>query len=214
MSKTVQYIGTITSIKETIGLEFDDAIYKLMELNYIDDSDEVDHDDGVLYSDKLIYLKKQFFIVDKKEIDPYNTSLKAVKTENGYEFDVRFYNGSASFGEALKKALDDIQEDKVTTPITPSEVKSLKLTGIPDQVINVVNELIVANWSNHTNRAVVKQDDILTRLTTGETTRQDIVSAGWLDFEDLYRKQGWIVSYDKPGYNESYSAFFEFIYKN
>ena len=31
-----------------------------------------------------------------------------------------------------------------------------------------------------------------------------------MDFEDLYRKSGWSVSYDKPAYNENYDAFLIF----
>ncbi len=32
----------------------------------------------------------------------------------------------------------------------------------------------------------------------------------WLNVEELYRAQGWTVTYDKPGYNESYPATFTF----
>jgi hypothetical protein len=32
----------------------------------------------------------------------------------------------------------------------------------------------------------------------------------WFDIEDIYRKAGWAVEFDKPGYNESYESFFVF----
>lgn len=31
-----------------------------------------------------------------------------------------------------------------------------------------------------------------------------------LDIEEVYRKAGWVVSYDKPAYNENYDAIFTF----
>ena len=37
-----------------------------------------------------------------------------------------------------------------------------------------------------------------------------IFSNHWLDVEDIYRKQGWKVVYDSPGYDESYDAYYEF----
>ena len=32
----------------------------------------------------------------------------------------------------------------------------------------------------------------------------------WLDVEEVYRKAGWKVEYDKPGYCEDYEAYFVF----
>ena len=43
-----------------------------------------------------------------------------------------------------------------------------------------------------------------------QVTRSMIFEKHWLDFEDIYRKAGWFVNFDKPAYNETYDAFFEF----
>lgn len=32
----------------------------------------------------------------------------------------------------------------------------------------------------------------------------------WVNIEDVYRKQGWNVEFDKPGYNEDYDATYTF----
>lgn len=32
----------------------------------------------------------------------------------------------------------------------------------------------------------------------------------WLNFEEAFRKNGWDVAYDGPGFNESYDAYFQF----
>jgi len=44
-------------------------------------------------------------------------------------------------------------------------------------------------------------------------TRQGMYDKGWMDVEDAYRKAGWDVDFDKPGYNETYEANFTFSKK-
>ena len=38
----------------------------------------------------------------------------------------------------------------------------------------------------------------------------DIFTNNWLDIEPLYEDIGWKVTYDKPGFNETYEATFTF----
>ena len=57
------------------------------------------------------------------------------------------------------------------------------------------------------------QDDVAKLIVQKGLKRQDIFDNHWLDVEDLYRKNGWKVDYDKPGYNESYNAYFVFSAK-
>lgn len=44
--------------------------------------------------------------------------------------------------------------------------------------------------------------------------RETIFRRGYLNVEEAYREQGWSVVYDKPGYNETYDASFEFKVKD
>lgn len=95
-------------------------------------------------------------------------------------------------------------------PITPDEVVEHKLREIPDQVVECWNRMI-ASKSNGSNTITIMQDDIVSALVAATgVKRQAVFDLGWLDIEDLYRNAGWKVSYDKPGYNESYEAYFEF----
>jgi len=97
----------------------------------------------------------------------------------------------------------------MTNPITPQEVVKAKKDASPDEVIQVVNRLIGKNWNGHS--ATIKQDDIVADLASRlDVPRQKVFDELWLEFEDLYRKAGWKVTYDKPGYNETYPATFEF----
>ena len=44
-------------------------------------------------------------------------------------------------------------------------------------------------------------------------TRQDIFDKHWLAFEEAYRKAGWKATYDSPGWDENYDAFYKFEIK-
>lgn len=97
-------------------------------------------------------------------------------------------------------------------PIRPEEVKSRKAPRIPEEVFDVFNELIVKNWNGHAAR--VLQTDagsmIAGRLNI---SFNQVCDQHFLDVEDSYREAGWIVDYDKPGYNETYEAIFTFRLK-
>ncbi len=93
--------------------------------------------------------------------------------------------------------------------ITPKEVKEKRLESIPDQVIEAFNELIVKNWTGYSS--IVSQKDAIALICSKMDVSRDVVyNQHWLDVEPLFEKAGWKVKYDKPAYNESYEATFEF----
>lgn len=102
-------------------------------------------------------------------------------------------------------------------PIKPKDVAKLRKHIIPEEVFEAFNEMIAASWDGRS--AVVFQNEVaalacekLVRRNP-DFTESDLYARGWLDIEDLYRKAGWSVSYDKPGYNEDYEASFRFTKK-
>lgn len=100
-------------------------------------------------------------------------------------------------------------------PITPAEVLNRKLEDIPDFVIESFNELITKNLVPGNKSATIKQDDVVDLILTKkpELTRHDVFDGHMLDVEDLFRKNGWNVRYDKPAYYETYKAYFVFSIK-
>lgn len=94
-------------------------------------------------------------------------------------------------------------------PIKPKEAALKKVSDIPDGVIKAFNTLIVKNLSNGYSQ-VTQKDAVNEIVKNMGCDREDIFNKNWLDIESHYRKAGWKVKYDKPGYNESYEAFFEF----
>ncbi len=93
-------------------------------------------------------------------------------------------------------------------PIKPEEVESEKLKILPDEVFAAFNEIIVKNYHNRSSN--FKQKEVVKIMTEKGLKSKEIFENGWLDVEELYRKQGWIVEYDRPAYNEDYEANFTF----
>ena len=84
---------------------------------------------------------------------------------------------------------------------------------MPPEVFEAVNELLSRTERNYAGERKILQKDIVKithdkfKDSTGESVKFDYK---WLDIEEHYRHQGWIVTYDKPAYSESYDAFFIF----
>ena len=101
----------------------------------------------------------------------------------------------------------------MTKPFSPQDVEKNKITAFPEEVIDEFNKMITKNYSGGSSTVVMKEiaNAIASRMDidVGEVYRNH-----WLDVEDVYRKAGWKVEYDKPVYNETYHAFFKFTKKN
>jgi len=98
--------------------------------------------------------------------------------------------------------------DKKVAPIKPSEVMVLKEQSFPPEVLEAFNELIAKEFSD--GQALVMQEDVVKLIVKKGIGRAKIFRNNWLDVEDVYRKAGWKVYFDSPGYNEDYEAGFKF----
>ena len=98
-------------------------------------------------------------------------------------------------------------------PFTPDEARNNKKHIIPDEVIQVVNELLVRELNG--SYASLYEDEIVAEVLKRmpHLTRESVFKNKYLDFEPLFREQGWDVKYDSPGYDESFRAYFTFTVK-
>lgn len=97
-------------------------------------------------------------------------------------------------------------------PIKPKEVQSRKNAKIPNEVFQVINEMIEGDWDG--NSATVLQDEAAKKIAKKlKITTDQVFDRHYMDIEGAYRKAGWKVEYDKPGYCEDYEAFFRFTKK-
>ena len=108
--------------------------------------------------------------------------------------------------------LRELEEEEREQPLSPEDIDTNMENIIPEYVIAVVNKLIKREYRG--NPFTIKQDEIVEEIeNTYGVDRHTLYDNNYLDFESIYRKRGWIVEYDKPGYNESYAARFEFTPK-
>lgn len=104
---------------------------------------------------------------------------------------------------------------KQVKPLSPNEVKSLRLESLDADMITAVNNLLKKKLDS-AGCAKLLQKDIVDEyfkvkgVEKTDARKKKMHEDHQLDFEDVFRKAGWSVSYDKPGYNESYEASFEF----
>ena len=98
-------------------------------------------------------------------------------------------------------------------PLSKAEALEL-LPEIPSIIIDAVNCLLKKKFPISNGKCKILQDEILELVVgcpeDGKLSKDMIFENHWLDFEPIFRKAGWKVSYDKPGYDESYKAFFIF----
>jgi hypothetical protein len=99
-------------------------------------------------------------------------------------------------------------------PVTPKELAGTAGQDIPEVVIEAVNNLLKKKFRRG-GPVTLKQEDIVKEIVrlNHELNATTIYENGWLDFEPVFERAGWRVNYDKPGYNESYPATFEFTPK-
>lgn len=94
-------------------------------------------------------------------------------------------------------------------PIGPYEVVGIKQQVIPDNVIDIFNRAIAKNFSG--GISIVIQNSIVSQIANVmDVDRSVVFQEHWLDIEELYREQGWKVTYYKPAYNETGEAYWNF----
>jgi hypothetical protein len=98
-------------------------------------------------------------------------------------------------------------------PITPKEALKRRAEAFPPKVIEIFSNLIIKNLRD--GDAYVTQDEALAAISAEmDVPEQQVIDKGWLDIEPLFEEAGWEVDYEKPGYNETGSAYFIFSPKS
>lgn len=101
-------------------------------------------------------------------------------------------------------------------PVTPEEVVNRRLKDIPEAVIEAWNGVIAKYFQGSAKSGSSRfvQDEAVDAIIEAMgCDRKVVFDNHWLDIESLYRDAGWSVTYDRPGYNESYDPTFEFRVK-
>lgn len=97
----------------------------------------------------------------------------------------------------------------MTGPIPPESVNKV---SIPPEVFEAFNSMIQDNFNGNYASFMLKDVANKAAALLGKD-RQYLYKHQLLDVEPAYREAGWRVVFDKPGYNESYEAYFKFTKK-
>jgi hypothetical protein len=96
-------------------------------------------------------------------------------------------------------------------PFTPAEAQASQSNRIPDVVITAVNQLLAEKYTNYVIRFTQPElEQKLSTLGVSKTAISLMYENHQFDFESAFRQFGWIVEYDRPGYNESYAPSYTF----
>jgi len=96
-----------------------------------------------------------------------------------------------------------------TKAISPQEIMDNLPNIIPSTIIQAVNNLLSKKFRG--SEVNLKQDEIIAEVRKlSNITREEIFENKWLDFEPIYRDNGWEVEYDKPSRGDTYQAYFTF----
>lgn len=93
-------------------------------------------------------------------------------------------------------------------PLTKSEVPDVFVQTVPTWVFDIFNRMIAQNMDG--GGAVIKARDVSQAIRDAAEAHGVTFNSKWLNVEAAYRKQGWKVEYDAPGFNETYEAIFTF----
>ena len=102
----------------------------------------------------------------------------------------------------------------MTKPIGPTDTLLYKKTKlIDDAVFEAWNNCIARHYHNGRSKFALNELKSEIRKLTHVEDVDEMMNRGWLDLEDVYREEGWSVTFDKAAYNESYDSFFLFRVK-
>lgn len=98
----------------------------------------------------------------------------------------------------------------MTKPISPKDVEIAKAAhGEMSLIIEAANELIAEKWNGYDATFTVRELGARARPKLG-MQEDEKFKDGQLDIEPIFRKAGWNVEFDRPGYCENYEARFIF----
>lgn len=96
-------------------------------------------------------------------------------------------------------------------PISPEQAAELKPTVIPPAVYEAFNHFLILRSDGGGSVRIWREELVDKVLNLMPDIRQKHgKQEDWLNVEDTYRKLGWTVTFDRPGFNEDYGASWTF----
>jgi hypothetical protein len=92
--------------------------------------------------------------------------------------------------------------------IKPEDIISAKRAALNPVVEKAVDFLIAYKWNGYCSKFTLRElKNKIVEMSGHNATKE------MLNFESIYREHGWKVSFDTPGYHESYESSWTFTKK-
>jgi hypothetical protein len=115
MSEVEHQKGKITEIIPLAGEDCEDLAKRLLENRNIVYEDYYDSYGACLtdnFPELIVIVDGKIYEYEVTEIDPYADISNATMNPDGtIDFEVKYYNGSCGFGEAIEKAINKMNKD-------------------------------------------------------------------------------------------------------
>jgi len=98
---------------------------------------------------------------------------------------------------------------KQIKPLSPKDLNKNIDKVIPSFVIKAVNKLLKKDFRG--SEVIIKKKDLITEINKiKEISDIELYGNKWLDFEPIFRKNGWNVMYETPDRDQNFDDFFRF----
>jgi hypothetical protein len=100
-------------------------------------------------------------------------------------------------------------------PLSPIEIFNNKEQYVHQDIIDIVNQLLGERYSKN-NGVTIKQKEIVEKFIerNPNITEKFMLENGYLDFENAYENEGWVVEYNKIKCSGGYIPYYEFFSKD
>lgn len=101
-------------------------------------------------------------------------------------------------------------DDVLTAPISPEQAAGLKPAVIPAAVYQAFNHFLILRSDGNGSIRIWQKELVDKVHSLMPDIEQKFPHRDWLNVEDTYRKLGWTVTFDRPGFNENYDSSWTF----
>lgn len=100
-------------------------------------------------------------------------------------------------------------------PLTPKEVLSRRGKYLLPQLVEAVNTYLCENYNGKNSVKMLRKEVVnktieLCSKNNIHMTEQILYQKGHLDFEGVFKKYGWNVTYESPDRDESFESYYLF----
>lgn len=98
---------------------------------------------------------------------------------------------------------------EIVKPVSPDQLANQDEHDIHPSMIRAIN-ILLSRFDGYSLN--LTQREIVEKFLNLEPNmkRSDVFDNNYLDFIGIYRRAGWDIVYDRPGYNESYEPNYTF----